>query len=326
MLHARALMGVLALIWAVSLIACSSGDHDLVADAYTAEPVRLETSTGTLYGTLAVPAEAGAHPVILIIAGSGPTDRDGNSAIFSGPNNSLRLLAEGLAKRGVASLRYDKRGVAESAAAGLREEDLRFDGYVADAAAWLERLQTDERFASASVVGHSEGSLVGILAMKQISGHTFVSLAGVARRASEVLRDQLRNQLSPELWAESERILAALEAGETVGDVPDALAALYRPSVQPYLLSWFRYVPADELATLTVNVLIAQGTTDTQVSVSEAEALRAAKPDAELLILEGMNHVLKRVPADPAQQQASYSDPSLPVDEELVEAVARFVQ
>ena len=326
MLHARALMGLMALIWAVSLVACSSGDHGLVADGYTTEPVRLATSTGTLHGTLVVPAEGGRHAVILIIAGSGPTDRDGNNSILAGPNNSLRLLAEGLAKRGVASLRYDKRGIAESAAAGLREEDVRFDTHVADAAAWLERIQTDERFASASVVGHSEGSLVGMLAMKQVGGHTFVSVAGVARRGSEVLRDQLRNRLSPDLWAESERILAALEAGETVGGVPDALAGLYRPSVQPYLLSWFRYVPADELATITVNVLIAQGTTDTQVSISEAEALHAAKPDAELLILEGVNHVLKRVPAEPARQQASYSDPSLPVDEALVAAVARFVQ
>jgi uncharacterized protein len=310
---------------AFALIACSSSESAPPADDYATERVQLETDTGKLHGTLLVPRQAGPYPALVIVAGSGPTDRDGNSAALAGPNNSLRLLAEGLAKRGVASVRYDKRGVAESAAAGPREEDLRFEAYVADAAAWLNRLQTDERFASASVVGHSEGSLVGMLAMKQVGGDAFVSIAGVARRASDVLRDQLRNQLTPDLLAESERILAALEAGQTAGNVPVELAALYRPSVQPYLISWFRYVPAEELAGLDARVLVVQGTTDIQVGIAEADGLRAAKPDAELLIVEGMNHVLKHVPAEPARQQASYTDPSLPVDENLLQAVTRFV-
>jgi pimeloyl-ACP methyl ester carboxylesterase len=281
--------------------------------------------SGIIHGTVLAPSESGPHPAVVIIAGSGPTDRDGNSAVLAGPNNSLRLLAEGLAERGIASVRYDKRGIAESAAAAPREEDLRFEAYVADAGAWVEQLRADETFASVSVVGHSEGSLIGMLAAEQADAHAFVSVAGVAQRGSDVLRDQLQDQLPPDLWTESDRILTALEAGETVGDVPDELVSLFRPTVQPYLISWFQYVPAEELALLQVSVLIAQGTTDLQVPVAEAEALHAAKPDAELLVVDGMNHVLKRVSADPAQQQASYSDPSLPVVEELVESVARFV-
>ncbi len=153
-----------------------------------------------------------------------------------------------------------------------------------------------------------------------------MSIAGVARRASEVLRDQLLSVLSADLWAQSERILAALESGQQVSDVPSELTTLYRPSAQPYLISWFRYVPSEELRRLNVPVLITQGTTDIQVATSEAEALLAAKPDAELIVRHGMNHVLKVVPADPAQQLASYSDPSLPVDERLVDAIGRFVR
>jgi fermentation-respiration switch protein FrsA (DUF1100 family) len=111
-----------------------------------------------------------------------------------------------------------------------------------------------------------------------------------------------------------------------VSDVPPELSFVFRPSVQPFFISWFRYVPSDEIATLDAPVLIGQGTTDIQVGVADAEALHAAQPESELLLLEGMNHVLKLVPADPEQQVASYSDPSLPVDEALVEAVARFAQ
>lgn len=290
------------------------------------EAVRLETPTGTLHGTLLTPAGAGPHPVALIIAGSGPTDRNGNSAFLAGANNSLKLLAEGLAERGVASVRYDKRGVARSRAAAPAEIELRFENYVDDAAAWLLQLRSDSRFSTVATAGHSEGSLLGMLATEKARADAFVSVAGVARRASEVLRDQLRPQLSPELWAESERILAELEAGRTAGSVPAALGSLYRPSVQPYLISWFRYHPAAEIARLSVPVLIAQGTTDVQVSVEEAHALKLARPDAELLIVEGMNHVLKLVPADLAAQQASYSDPSLPVAPALIDRTAHLIR
>jgi pimeloyl-ACP methyl ester carboxylesterase len=289
------------------------------------QPVRLETSTGTVHGSLLLPATAGPHPVILLHAGSGPTDRNGNSALIPGSNNGLKLLAEALAARGVASVRYDKRGVAASAAAAPRESDLRFDTYVDDAAGWIRLLRADSRFSTITVAGHSEGSLIGMLAAERARADAFVSVAGLARRASDVLRDQLRPRLPADLWQESERILAALEAGRTTDDVPSALGSLYRSSVQPYLISWFRYLPADELKRVPGSVLIVQGTTDVQVRTAEAEALKQARPDAELLIIEGMNHVLKLVPSIPAQQTASYSDPSLPVAPLLVERTHRFV-
>lgn len=290
------------------------------------ELVRLETGTGTIHGTLVVPAGRGPHPAAVIIAGSGPTDRNGNSAILGGENNSLKLLAEGLAERGVASVRFDKRGIAGSAAAGPSEADLRFEMYVDDAAAWFEYLDSDPRLDAVALVGHSEGSAIGMIAAQRVGAEAFVSIAGIARGAAEVLRDQLRPQLTPELWEESERILTELEAGRTVDTVPPQLFILYRPSVQPYLISWLRYVPAEEIGKLDAAVLIAQGTTDIQVGVAEAEALRDAHPDAELLIVEGMNHVLKLVPADPAAQRASYTDPSLPVAPELIERTADHIR
>lgn len=319
-------MRVLILTLFAASTACAPALQPSVSPAVPGEEtVRLETSTGTMHGTLLLPASRGVVPAVLLIAGSGPTDRDGNSAGLPGANNSLKLLAEGLAERGITTLRYDKRGVGASLSAGPRESDLRFEMYVEDAAAWIRQLQADPRFSTVTVLGHSEGALIGMLAVERAAPDAFISVAGIARSPGEVLRDQLRPQLPPALWEESERILAALEAGERVDSVSEALQVLYRPSVQPYLISWFPHVPADVLARLSLPVLLVQGTTDIQVGVGEAHALHQALPTAEVRLIEGMNHVLKEVPPDLALQHASYSDPSLPIVPQLLEQIHAFV-
>lgn len=289
------------------------------------QPVVLSTPSGDLVGRLARPAADGPVPVVLIIAGSGPTDGDGNSRVIAGRNDSLKMLAAALADAGFASVRYDKRGVGASAAAAASESELRFEHYVEDAAAWLGKLAADRRFSGVAVVGHSEGSLIGMLAAQRGGARAFVSVAGVADGASTVLRGQLRGQLPPELAARSEVILAALESGEQAAEVPPPLLALYRPSVQPYLISWFRYVPAAELARLQLPCLVLQGDTDIQVPVAQARALQAAAPRCDLAIVAGMNHVLKQVPADPARQRASYGDPALPISADLVRVLTGFL-
>jgi pimeloyl-ACP methyl ester carboxylesterase len=293
------------------------------------EAVELDTPTGTLYGTLRL-AGSERTPVTLLIAGSGPTDRDGNSPALPGKNESLKMLAEALAGRGISSLRYDKRGVAQSATAATAERDLRFTHYVDDAARWIVKLRNDPRFSTITVVGHSEGSLIGAMAAKAARADAFVSIAGPARRASDVLRDQLRPQLAaqPALAEANERILQTLEAGQTVESIPaePGFAALYRASVQPYLISWFRLVPSEQIATLTIPVLIVQGTTDIQVPVSEAKALAAAVPSAELRTVEGMNHLMKAAPADRLANLKTYSDPTLPIVVDVPNEVANFIR
>jgi hypothetical protein len=261
--------------------------------------------------------------VALIIAGSGPTDRDGNGPGMK--NDSLRLLAQGLADAGVASVRFDKRGIAASAAAGPKEADLRFETYINDATAWLAMLKADKRFSSVTVVGHSEGALIGMLAAKAGDARAYVSIAGVARGASALLREQLGPALPPQLAKESERILAELEAGREVANVPPELAALYRPSVQQYLISWFKYVPATVIKDLRMPVLLVQGSTDLQVPVSHAHLLHKARPDAQLLVVQGMNHVLKEAPPDKARQTETYTDPKFPLAPTLAPAVAGFL-
>lgn len=293
--------------------------------AATAEDISLVTPTGTVYGTLLFPEAEGPVPVVLIIAGSGPTDRDGNSPLLPGRNDSLKLLAESLADAGFASVRYDKRGIAASAAAGPVEADLRFDHYVDDASAWMMQLASDKRFSATAIAGHSEGALIGLIAAVHAQV-PFISIAGTADDAATLIRRQLDGRLPLALAARNEAILSGLEKGETSTDVPQELFALYRPSVQPYLISWIRYKPREEIAKLQAPCLIVQGSTDVQVAVADAEGLHAANMSCELRIVEGMNHVLKMVAGDAAQQAASYSDPTLPLAAELGDAVVEFLR
>lgn len=304
----------------------SKSDASAPKASATSEPVVLDSPGGKLHGTLLVPAAGRApYPVVLIIAGSGPTDRNGNSPLLPGANNSLRYLAEGLAAGGVASLRFDKRGVAESVTAAKSESDLRFDTYIEDAVLWGQRLRADRRFSALVVAGHSEGSLVGAVAAQRLGADGFVSIAGAGRRIDVVILEQVKPQFTPEQYAKTEATLKSLLEGKTVPDIP-ANDILFRPSVQPYIISWLKYDPAAEVAKLKAPVLVAHGTHDMQARAEDAKALAAAKPGAKLLLVEGMNHVLKLTPADPKQQVASYSDPALPVAPKFLAEVVAFVK
>ncbi|HTU81988.1 MAG TPA: alpha/beta fold hydrolase [Candidatus Acidoferrales bacterium] len=283
--------------------------------------IALHTATGTIAGTLSLPAATPA-PVVLIVAGSGPTDRDGNSGLIA--PGTYRLLAAALASRGVASVRYDKRGVGASASAAASEKDLRFETYIGDAVAWMQLLASDRRFTKLVVAGHSEGSLIGIVAVQQTPAAALVSLEGAGRPAYEVLREQLKPKTPPALYAQCDAIITQLQQGHTVAEVPGELYALFRPSVQPYLISWFAYDPAKEMTKVKIPATIVQGTADVQVTMADARALHAADPASQLVVVQGMNHVLKHAP-DVSSQTAilhGYQDSSLPVDPQAVDPVA----
>jgi pimeloyl-ACP methyl ester carboxylesterase len=302
---------------------------------FITEAITVETPGATLFGTLFRPASNSPVPVLLIISGSGPTDRDGNSPVFKGPNNSLKLLAEGLAAHGVASVRYDKRTIGETGRAMmlaaeksrtvLREEDLSFENYIDDAVAWGKKLSADRRFSSITVIGHSEGSLIGMVAAQRMGARAYVSLAGAGRPIQEVLQEQIRSQMPPDLAKAAEDISAQLAAGKRVDSVPPKLNLVFRPSIQPFMISWLRYNPVKEIAALHIPIMIVQGTTDTQVSLRDAKNLAGANPAAKLFLIEGMNHVLKMVPNEPDKQLSSYSDPTLPVATALISEISRFV-
>ncbi|WP_053157266.1 alpha/beta hydrolase [Pseudomonas sp. P1.8] len=287
-------------------------------------PITLDTGTGELFGSLLLPKSDNPVPVVLLISGSGPTDRDGNNS-DGGRNDSLKRLAWVLAKHNIASVRYDKRGVAASLAATPDERNLSVEAYVADAQAWGRKLKTDPRFGQLILLGHSEGALIASLAAPSVDAAGVISLSGSARPVDEVIRQQLSNRLPPPLMLRSNELLDSLKAGKTNDNVPPQLQVIFRPSVQPYLISLFRQDPAAAFAKLKMPALIIQGSNDIQVGVNDARLLKAAKPDAELVLIEGMNHVLRIVPNDVKRQLASYKDPNLPLAAELGTRILGFI-
>jgi pimeloyl-ACP methyl ester carboxylesterase len=296
------------------------GNDDIV---FNEEPVTLTTEKGSLSGTLLIPRlKKVKPPIVLIIAGSGPTDRDGN--IPGMKNNSLRLLAEGLAKNGIASLRYDKRGIGGSLAAAIPEKDLTFTNFVNDAVAWMLMLNEDRRFSGLYVLGHSEGSLIGMLACQQQNVDGFISVAGAGKPADQLIREQLKSQ-PPQVRDEGNRILDSLAGGKYVNQVPGMLNSIFRPSVQPYLMSWFQYDPAKEIYKLSTRSLILQGTTDIQVSEEDAKSLASHAKRSELVFIEGMNHIMKNAGPARAENMATYNKPDLPVNEYLLTTLIQFI-
>lgn len=288
-------------------------------------PMDLDTGTGTLHGSLLLPRSPNPVPVALIISGSGATDRDGNNS-DAGRTDSLKKLAWALARQGIASVRYDKRGVASGLPLAPDERTLSVEGYVADATAWAHKLSADSRFGPVTLIGHSEGALIATLAAPHTQAVAVVTLAGSGRPIDKVLREQLQERLPADLYGRSQQLLDSLKAGQVDEQVPDALQVVFRPSVQPYLISLFRQDPAKAFAALEVPALIVQGEHDIQVGVEDADALAAANPKARKVVIPGMNHVLRIVPMDLQQQVASYNNPGLPLAAGLAEAVAGFIK
>jgi len=287
------------------------------------DTIVLFTPSGELSGALLTPLTQRKIPVVIIIPGSGPTDRDGNNPKMK--NNSLKYLAEALCIYQIASLRYDKRGVAASSEAGKAEKDLRFEDYVSDAVGWINQLHRDDRFNKVIIIGHSEGSLIGMLASQQSKTAGFISLAGPAESADKLIKTQLKNQ-PEEVRKYTYPIIDSLVAGKTVDSINVMYNALLRPSVQPYLISWFKYTPKIEIGKLKVPILIINGTTDIQIDPQNAFELLYSSKNVDLEIIEGMNHILKRSETDRQKNIGTYNNPDLPVMDELIQAIVNFIK
>ena len=271
-------------------------------------------------GTLLSPKGENQPPLAILIAGSGPTDRDGNQALFK--NNSLKYLAEGLAEKGIATFRYDKRVIAQINNATVQEEKMTFEDEVNDALLVVNHFK--DKYKKIILIGHSEGALIGLLVAQKVVVSKFVSISGAGNSSATLIEEQIGKN-APQLKEESQKIISQLRKGELVENISPYLAPVFRKSVQPYLISWFKYEPAKEITKLQIPILIVQGTNDLQVEDKEAQLLKEAQPKAQLLLIEGMNHVLKKVKTLEENQQ-SYLNPDLPISGELVEGIASFIK
>jgi hypothetical protein len=300
----------------------------LFAAAAASAAITAPGPQGPLEGTL---LEAGkSAPVVLIIPGSGPTDRDGNNplGVTAAP---YRLLAEALAAKGVSSARIDKRGMFGSKAAVADANKVTIADYAADTHNWVDAIHKRTGAKCVWVLGHSEGALVALASAQNPDGMCGVILvSGAGRRMSDIIREQLRaNPANAPVLDSAMAAIDSLEQGRHVDvtDMHPALQRLFAPQVQDFLIDMFRQDPARLAAAVKLPMLIVQGERDVQVSVADAKALATAQPKARLVLIPAMNHVLKDVASDDrAANVATYADPSLPVDSTAVDAIASFLK
>ncbi len=291
------------------------------------QEISVKALDGTmLNGTLLLPSleQDSSFKVAVIVAGSGPTDRNGNQVTML--NNSLKMVAEGLAEHGIASIRYDKRGIGVSRMQALDESKLTPMTFADDLLEWIKLADADSRLGEVTVIGHSEGAKLAMIAYACGAPlDKIVELSGAGRTMDVLLKEQLSAQ-PEEIKNACCEIIDTLKKGNLYKNVPVYLNSLFRPSVQPYLISDMSLDPAELASNVSVPMLIVQGTTDIQVSVQDAMALSAANHEAELVIINDMNHVLKTCDTkDQNMQLMTYTNPVLPLHEELIPALVNFI-
>lgn len=312
---------IILILFSFLIFSCKEETDEKLKKFYSTE-IEMQADSITIYGTLQMPDSVGQYPLVLIIAGSGPTDRNGNNklGVSAAP---YRMLADSLAAHNIATFRYDKRLIAKSSAIGAKESDLIFEDYVSDAQDWLKLFKADERFSKIIVLGHSEGSLIGAIAANRENADAYISLSGAGRPIDSILIEQLSHGNYD--MVEVQQIIDDIKDGKIIIP-PDNLKSIFRVTVQPYLTSWFKYVPAEVFAELSMPVLILQGGTDIQIQVVDATSLHKACKHSQLAIIDSMNHVLKTAPADRDKNIATYNNKNLPLNSELIPIIVDFIK
>jgi len=273
-------------------------------------------------GTLFLPEKPSTKTkLVILIAGSGPTNRNGNSTI-GGINNSLKFLAEGLTQKDIAVFSYDKRIFAQMANKTLDEKTLSFEDFINDAKDVITYFKSQHKYSKIIIAGHSEGSLIGMVAANG-NADGYISIAGAGRSIDQVLSEQIAKN-SPQMKEAVDKDFAILKEGKTFENKNPLLASLFRESIQPYMISWIKYDPQNEIKKLAIPILIINGTKDIQVPPTDAELLHTANPKSELKIITDMNHIFKEIKNDDDNLK-SYSDPKLPVIPELIDCMSKFI-
>ena len=270
-------------------------------------------------GTLLVPESVENPSLVIIIAGSGPTDRNGNQSFMK--NDMLKKLAERLSKNEVATFRYDKR-VVKQLKTGTFDKNIRFDDFVTDAKSVVNYFRAS--YSSIIIAGHSQGSLVGLLASEtDVDG--FISLAGAGNPIDQIILEQI-TKTAPFFTEDTKRVLETLKSGKTTADFPPALASIFNLDIQPFMINWMQYNPHELIENLEMPVLIINGTKDLQVSETEAQLLKTHKVNAELVIVENMNHLLFEINGDDLVNTKSYNELNHPIVPEVIEVMLNFIQ
>ncbi|MBY0488600.1 MAG: hypothetical protein K2R93_02050 [Gemmatimonadaceae bacterium] len=292
--------------------------------AFDTSEIKVTRDPARMVGTLLTPRGVSKPPIVLFVGGAGPVDRNGNLAGAPLRTDAFRQLAESLATRGIASLRYDKRGVGANAPATLPEHQTVFDVFSLDVGAWIYELRR-RTMAPVVVLGHDEGALVAAVSQRGVPADAYIFIGGPSRQADELLREQLLPGQPADVAARIDTLIRAMRADSIVDAVPFQLAGLFRPTLQPYLISWMRYHPAAEMSRILAPCLLVHGVHDLQQTAAEADTLAKAQPLCLRASVDSMTHTLKRGGSELAQQEAAWRDPNEPLAPGLVRTIADFV-
>lgn len=278
--------------------------------------------TPLVEGTLLMPKNSENPNLVIIIGDSGPLDRNGNQQMME--NNHLRYLAQGLSKNGIASFRYDKRLIKMMKRGAFREDKIHFQDFIDDAVSVIDYFKVDKRFSKIYVLGHGEGSLIGMVAAQEnVDG--FISVAGAGQELDDMIVSQLIKQ-APGLADNARQSFDDLRANGRTSNYSPGLASIFRKEIQPFLYSWMQFDPKEEMIKLDMPILIINGSKDLQVDISEAEILKEIKPDAEFEIINNMNHIFKKIAGDGLENSKSYNEYKLPVMPELINRLSEFIK
>lgn len=272
-----------------------------------------------IYGSIVEPKSRSNSSLVIFIGGSGPIDRDGNQSFMK--CDMFKKLAYSLSKKGISSFRYDKRVVTQIRK-GKLDKKITFDDFVSDAIAIIDFFES--KYNSIVIAGHSQGSLVGLLSIKEgVSG--FISLSGAGRPIDMVIEDQI-SKTAPMFLEDTKNIFEILRNGETTEDVPLPLYSLFNIEIQPFMISWMQYDPKKIIAKIPIPSLIINGDNDLQVDEKEAKLLYNSAQNSEILIVKNMNHVLVEIEGDELKNVKSYNNPELKISEIVIEKMVEFIE
>ncbi len=310
---------------AILLFACKNEQKNNTSKKHNyKKELLIKIDSAKISGTLTMPDSTRNYPLMIIVAGSGPTDRDGNNNLGI-KTFSYKYLSDTLANENIATFRYDKRGVAKSQVKGLKEQDLVFETYVDDLIEIINYFKKNEKFTEIILLGHSEGALVAAVACSKTEISKFISVAGTAKPADSILIEQLSNKSDIDI-SKVKKIINNIKKGQITPVFDKNLAAIFRPSVQPYLASWMKFNPVNIYSKIQIPVLIIHGKTDVQIPVSDAYLLDSACVNSKIIIIEKMNHILKNASADTTKNLETYKKANLPLNKVLIKKIIQFIK
>ncbi|MEY8848916.1 alpha/beta fold hydrolase [Psychroserpens sp. XS_ASV72] len=299
---------------------CFSFSH--AQDNFISEEILVMNDSIQLPGTLTYNAELKQQPLLIFVSGSGNPDRNGNQPQFGVNGNYIKQFSEAMNKKGIAFFRYDKRNVTASNIKFIMES-YEFQDLVNDVSAVIDQFKDDKRFNSITLIGHSQGSLVSMMATNE-HVDKYISLAGIGESVDKTIIRQYNAQ-SPELAKVVAAHIDELKSSGTIEDINPMLMGLFAKQNHQFLKSYLKLDPTEEIKNLEIPILVINGTKDVQVEVKDAENLHNANPDSELVIIDKMNHVLKVIEKD-EDNLASYMSPDFPLSEALVTTVEKFIK